>query len=103
MPRLKINIDCYQAHILCLIEQQLSHDEIIERLKHDFDVDISLRTLCNRLSEWKAPSQHSIFDPSPQVKALIAWFFCDIHMTDTNILASLRSLGYASRYLAANQ
>jgi hypothetical protein len=94
MGRFKINIMCYQAHILCLIEQQLSHDKIVERLKHDFDVDISLRTLRSRLSEWKMPSQRSIFDPSPQVKALIAWFFCDIHTTDTNILANLRSLGY---------
>jgi hypothetical protein len=66
----------------------------VERLKHDFDVDISPRTLRNRLSEWKAPSQRSIFEPSPQVKALIAWFFCDIHMTNANILANLRSLGY---------
>jgi hypothetical protein len=94
MARLKINIDCYQAYILCLIEQQLSQDEIVDRLKHDFDVDISPRTLRNRLSEWKAPFQRSIFVPSPQVKALIAWFFCDIHATNANILANLRSLGY---------
>jgi hypothetical protein len=66
----------------------------VERLKHDFDVDIFLRTLRSRLSEWKMPSQRLIFDPSLQVKALIAWFFCDIHITDTNILANLRSLGY---------
>jgi hypothetical protein len=66
----------------------------VERLKYDFDVDISPRTLRNRLSEWKAPSQRSKFEPSPQVKALIAWFFCDIHTTDANILANLRSLGY---------
>jgi len=94
MARLKINYNCYQAHILCLIGQQLSHDEIAKRLKQDFDVDISPRTLRSRLSEWKAPSQRSIFDPSPQIKALIAWFFCDIHTTDANILANLRSLGY---------
>ena len=85
---------CYQAHILCLIEQQLSHETIVERLKHDFDVDISLRTLRSRLSEWKTPSKRSIFDPSPQVKGLIAWFFCDIHTTNANILTNLRSLGY---------
>jgi hypothetical protein len=94
MPRLRINIDCYQAHILCLIGQQLLHNEIVERLKHDFNIDISPRTLYNRLSDWKAPSQYSIFKPSPQVKALIAWFFCNIHITDTNILANLQSLGY---------
>jgi len=94
MARLKLNINCYQAYILCLIEQQLLYEEIIKRLQYDFDVDISFRTLCNRLSEWKAPSQYSIFEPSPQVKALIAWFFYNIHMTNTNILANLRSLGY---------
>jgi hypothetical protein len=65
MPRLKINIDYYQAHILYLIGQQLSHNEIVERLKHDFNINISPRTLRNRLSEWKAPSQRLIFDPSP--------------------------------------
>jgi len=94
MGRSKINIICYQAYILCLIGQQLSHDEIARRLKLDFDVDISARTLRSRLSEWKAPSQRSIFNPSPQVKGLIAWLFCDIHTTDANILANLRSLGY---------
>ena len=94
MGRSKINIICYQAYILCLIGQQLSHDEIARRLKLDFDVDISARTLRSRLSEWKTPSQHSIFNPSLQVKGLIAWLFCDIHTTNTNILANLRSLGY---------
>jgi hypothetical protein len=28
------------------------------------------------------------------VKGLIAWFFCNIHTTDANILANLRGLGY---------
>jgi len=51
IARLKINIDYYQAYILCLIKQQLSQDEIMDRLKHDFDIDISPRTLRNRLSE----------------------------------------------------
>jgi len=32
MARLKININYYQAYILCLIKQQLSHEDIIERL-----------------------------------------------------------------------
>jgi len=94
MARLKINYNYYQAYILCLIRQQLSHDEITRRLKLDFNVDISPRTLRSRLSEWKTPSQRSIFNPSPQVKGLIAWLFCDIHTTDPNILANLRSLGY---------
>jgi hypothetical protein len=64
MGRSKINIICYQAYILCLIGQQLLYNEIIRRLKLDFDIDISARMLYSRLSEWKAPFQRSIFNPS---------------------------------------
>jgi hypothetical protein len=94
MPASTIDLDFCKEYIQILHEDGDSHKAICASLQRDLGIQTSERTLQRRLLDWDLYAPYYRTLATPEVKAYIAFYFCEIGSSDNQILWNLKCTGH---------
>jgi hypothetical protein len=88
-----INLEKVKGTIEIWFNDNLTQEEMIKRLKAEFQIQVSPRTLRKRLSEWALVRRISVVE-TPELRARIAYLFCILGLNDSEMLRALKHDGH---------
>jgi hypothetical protein len=89
-----VDLSLYKAQIIIWFQDENKTAlEIVQLLRESYDKQVALRTVQRRLKDWNI-TKHTQAENTATLRARIAYIFCILGFTDSEILHALKHEGY---------
>ena len=92
--RTRINLNQHKDEIIDWFQNKnKTHEEIAQALNLSYDTKVTARTVRRRLKDWNITKRTRVQDTA-ELRARIAYMFCILGFTDSEMLYALKLKGY---------